>query len=521
VAPTPGGAAPTQAGLGPRESDRAFFGHPRGLSTLFFTELWERFSYYGMRALLILFMTAAVAEGGLGFDTAKAGIIYGTYTSLVYLTNLPGGWIADRFLGQRRATLYGGAIIMAGHICLAIPSLVTFYMGLLCIVLGTGLLKPNVSTMVGQLYGLEDARRDAGFSIFYMGINLGAFLSPLICGWLAQSDQFRAILSSVGVSPESSWHWGFGAAAVGMGFGLLQYLAGWKHLGDAGMHPAPVRDEAERQKHRRRLQLGILATLGIVGAVAALSAVGVLHVTPEGLGKAFGLFLLFVTVVFFAGLLGSKDWTPSERKRLITIAVLFLAASVFWSLFEQAGSTLNLFADRNTDNRLFGMSFPPSWFQSANAIFIVLLAPVFAWFWVRLGQRNPSSPAKFVIGLLFAAAGFGILIIPAQLAEAGIRVSPLWLVATYMLHTIGELCLSPVGLSAMTKLAPARVAGLMMGVWFLATSVGNYLGGQVASFYEALALPTLFGAVTAFGIGAALLLALFVRPIHRMLAGKA
>jgi POT family proton-dependent oligopeptide transporter len=456
--------------------DTRFFGHPRGLATLFFTELWERFSYYGMRALLILFMTAPLATGGLAFDTAKAGVIYGTYTAFVYLGTLPGGWIADRFIGQRRATLYGGVLIMCGHISLAVPSITSFYLGLALIVVGTGLLKPNISTMVGQLYTTEDGRRDAGFSIFYMGINLGAFLSPLACGWLAQSERFRGILRSIGMAPENSWHFGFGMAAVGMFLGLVQYLA------------------------------------------AALSATGMLHVTPERLGNWFGIVLLLVTVVFFASLFAAKGWTRGERNRLLTILVLFLAAAVFWSVFEQAGSTLNLFAQRNTDNRLFGMNFPASWFQSLNAIFIVMLAPVFAWLWVRLGRRNPSSPAKFVAGLLFVALGFAILIVAAKLASAGVKVSPLWLTVTYLLHTIGELCLSPVGLSAMSRLAPARVAGLMMGVWFLATSVGNYLGGQVASLYEAFALPTLFTVVTVFALVCALLLALLVRPIARMLA---
>jgi POT family proton-dependent oligopeptide transporter len=513
-------AVPSRAASAGPPADTGFFGHPRGLATLFFTEFWERFSYYGMRAILILFMTAPFAMGGLGFDTAKAGVVYGTYTSLVYLTALPGGWLADRFLGQRRATLYGGVVIMLGHICLAIPTLPSFYLGLGLVVIGTGLLKPNVSTMVGELYGAEDARRDAGFSIFYMGINLGAFLSPLICGWLAQSEQFRGFLESVGIRPESSWHWGFAAAAVGMFFGIIQYLAGWKHLGQAGMNPVVPDDPAEQARSRRRLRNGVVVVMLLVAGIAILGRMGVLHVTPEGLGNAFGLVLLAVTVVFFAGLLSSKSWTSAERKRLITIGVLFVGAAIFWSVFEQAGSTLNLFADRSTDNRLFGMTFPASWFQSLNAIFIVLLAPVFAWLWVRLGKRNPSSPAKFTVGLLFVAAGFGILIVAAKLAAAGIKVSPLWLTATYLLHTIGELCLSPVGLSAMTKLAPARVAALMMGVWFLATSVGNYLGGRVAALYESFSLPSLFTAVTLFALAAAVVLAHLVRPIERMLASE-
>jgi POT family proton-dependent oligopeptide transporter len=512
--PAPSPAAP----LAP--ADTRFFGHPRGLATLFFTEFWERFSFYGMRAILILFMTAPLALGGLGFDTAKAGVVYGTYTSLVYLTALPGGWLADRFLGQRRATLYGGVVIMLGHICLAVPTVASFYLGLALVVSGTGLLKPNVSTMVGELYGAEDGRRDAGFSIFYMGINLGAFVSPLICGWLAQSDQFRGMLGSVGLRPGSSWHWGFAAAAVGMFFGILQYLAGWKHLGEAGMNPVVSADPAEQARSRRRLRRGILGLVVVAGGIAILGRMGAIRVTPEGLGNAFGLLLLVLTIVFFAGLLSSRAWTSAERKRLITIGVLFLGAAIFWSVFEQAGSTLNLFAERSTDNRVFGMAFPASWFQSLNAVFIVLLAPFFAWLWVRLGKRDPSSPVKFVFGLLFAGAGFGVLIVAAKLAATGIKVSPLWLTVTYLLHTMGELCLSPVGLSATTKLAPARVAALMMGVWFLALSVGNYLGGRVAALYESFSLPSLFTAVTLFALAATLVLALLVRPIERMLQSE-
>jgi POT family proton-dependent oligopeptide transporter len=495
--------------------DTRFFGHPRGLSTLFFTEMWERFSYYGMRALLILFMTASVATGGLGFDTAKAGAIYGTYVALAYLTSLPGGWIADRFLGQRRSTLYGGVVIMLGHISLAIPSMVTFYLGLLLVVTGTGLLKPNVSTMVGALYGPDDERRDAGFSMFYMGINLGAFTAPLLCGWLAQSQQFRGILASFGISPASSWHWGFAMAAVGMFFGLVQYLAGWKYLGDAGMYP--VKPESPESYARQRRQLTTwLAVVGTgIALLAAAAATGM--VTAEGIANGLGVVLLLTTVAFFVWLFTVAKWTREERNRLVVVLVLFLAASVFWSVFEQAGSTLNLFADRDTRTIAFGYDFPPSWFQSLNSLFLILFAPVFAWIWIKLGKKDPSSPTKFTLGLVFVAAGFGILVFAAKQAEQGVLVSPLWLTATYLLHTIGELCLSPVGLSAMTKLAPARIGGLTMGVWFLATSVGNYLGGRVGGFYESFSLPGLFGAVALFALGAGLLLALLIRPIRRML----
>jgi len=501
----------------PSEADTRFFGHPRGLATLFFTEFWERFSYYGMSAILILFMTTPAAAGGLSFDTAKAGVIYGTYTALVWLASVPGGWLADRFLGQRRATLYGGVVIMLGHISLALPTIPTFYLGLACLVMGTGLLKPNVSTMVGQLYGTEDARRDAGFSIFYMGINLGASISPFVCGWLAQSPRFAGMLHGVGIRPESSWHWGFGAAAVGMFFGIIQYLGGWKYLGAAGMNPVVPDDPADHARNRRRLQLGIVAAIVVVLGLAALGRTGALRVTPEGVANGFGIALLIGTVVLWAGLLGIRTWTRSERKQLLTILVLFVASTVFWSLYQQAGSTLNLFAQRSTDNRLFGMAFPSSWFQAVAPIFIILLAPAFAWLWVRLGKRDPSSPTKFVFGLAFVGLGFVVLVPAAALSASGVKVSPLWLTLTYLLHTIGELCLSPVGLSATTRLAPARVAGLMMGVWFLTISLGSYLGGRVASLYEAYSLTTLFGLVGGAAIVAAVILAVAVRPINRML----
>jgi POT family proton-dependent oligopeptide transporter len=484
--------------------DTRFFGHPKGLQTLFFTEMWERFSYYGMRALLILFMTAPLAAGGLAFDTAKAGAIYGTYVSLVYITSLPGGWLADRFLGQRRATLYGGVLIMLGHISLAMPYLTTFYTGLGLVTLGTGLLKPNISTLVG-------------FALYYMGINTGAFIAPLVCGWFAQSEQFRGILTSAGIAPESAWHWGFGMAAVGMFFGLLQFLAGWKHLGDAGMYPAPTESPAQAASQRRLLRLGLSGVVGGAVLLWLLSAADIVRITAQGVSNVLGLILLITTVAFFAWMFLAAKWTPDERKRLVVVLVLFVAAMIFWSVFEQAGSTLNLFAQRATRTEMFGFSFPPSWLQSVAPFLLVVLSPVFAWIWWRLRHRDPSSPAKFTFGLVCVSLSFAILVIPGQAAEHGIKVSPLWLVATYFLHTVGELCLSPVGLSAMTRLAPARIVGLTMGVWFLALSVGNYLGGRVGGLYEAFSLPALFGVVAAFAAGAALVLALLVRPIRRML----
>ena len=482
--------------------DRAFFGHPRGLSTLFFTEMWERFSYYGMRALLILFMTASVADGGLGFDTAVAGAIYGLYTSMVYMTTVPGGWLADRLFGQRRAVLYGGILIASGHFCMAFGSLATFYLGLCLIVIGTGLLKGNVSVIVGQLYGPADRRRDAGFSIFYMGINLGAFIAPIVCGWLGQ---------------RVDWHLGFATAGVGMVIGVIQYVLGAKYLGNAGLYPTPAASpEAGEQLKRRTLLWGGLG-IGALVAFGVAAYTGVLPVTATQIADGAGYMLLVLCVAFFGWLFFAAEWTPSERRRLFVITVFFVAAALFWSLFEQAGSTLNLFAERDTRTSVLGWEFPSSWLQSMNSLFVWTFAPVFAWIWIRMGRNEPSTPVKFSLGLLFAGAGFAVLIVAAQLSAQGVRVSPMWLTVTYLLHTFGELCLSPVGLSAMTKLAPVRIAGLMMGVWFLATSVGNFIAGRLAGFYEAMPLPRLFLTIAMFGIVSGLILLAISRPIKRLM----
>jgi len=466
------------------EPDKSFFGHPRGLSTLFFTEMWERFSYYGMRALLLLYMTAPLTAGGLGFDTAQGGAIYGLYTSMVYLATMPGGWIADRLIGPRRAVLYGGIFIAAGHFSMALASLPMFYLGLFLIVIGTGLLKGNVSVIVGKLYTAGDSRRDAGFSIFYMGINLGAFIAPLICGYLGQ---------------EIAWHYGFGAAGVGMLLGVIQYVLGGNALGDAGVEPASATPE-ERARWRGQAMLWGGLFVAIAAVIGIGGYTGAIPVTATQVADAAGVMLLGIIFGFFGWLYLSSGWTPDERRRLYMIGVLFLAASIFWSLFEQAGSTLNLFARDSTRNVAFGMDFPSSWFQSMNSMFLIIFAPVMAWVWIKLSAagKEPSTPMKFAWGLVFAGLGFAILVPPAQ-AE-GQLASPLWLTSTYFLHTIGELLISPVGLSAMTVLAPARIGGLMMGVWFLATSVGNFISGRVSGLYEAMALPTLFGTIALIAI---------------------
>ena len=554
------------------QRDTSFFGHPRGLMTLFFTEMWERFSYYGMRAILQLFMLAAVVDGGLGMDKSEAAPIYAMYTSLVYLMSIPGGWLADNILGQRKSVLWGGIVIMIGHILLAMHGLPFFYGGLGCVVLGTGLLKPNISVIVGQLYGQKDVRRDSGFSIFYMGINLGAFTAPLVCGYLAQDPDWKARLIGWGLDPTRAWHWGFAAAAVGMFFGLLQYVATGRHMGDAGVAPAPVRDAADAAARRRILRIGTGALLAVAAAVGLLAAARPELLSQENINRAYTVLLFSVVIGFFARLFMGGNWTRGERNRLIVIAILFAAAAIFWGVFEQAGSTLTIFADESTDNRIGTFEFASSWWQSVNAALIVLLAPFFSWLWVALGRRNPSYGVKFAVGLLFAGLGFFWLVWGAQgfstswadyiatnrdailaaaarfdvalnpadinvanvseiLSVAGAqgvenalpawhRVSIVWLAGVYLLHTIGELCLSPVGLSAMTKLAPARVVGQMMGVWFLGASVGNFLGGSVAGYYEKLELPTLLTIVAATAVGMSAIMFLLSGPMKRMLAGS-
>src|SRR2546425_10848821 len=422
-------------------------GHPRGLSTLFFTEMWERFSYYGMRAFLILYMVHA-----LGFDDPHAGSVYGTYTGSVWFAAIFGGIIADRWLGHYRSVLVGGIIIALGHFTLALHALPFFYAGLSCIVIGTGLLKPNVSTLVGSLYEQGDERRDAGFSIFYMGINLGTFLGPLIAGYLAQNVD---------------WHIGFACAGVGMTFGLVVYvsLRGWLAPG------------IERLAARPKAADSVVAAGNRGGFSAA-------------------------------------DW-----KRMAAVVVFFLFASLFWAGYEQAGSSLNLFADRYVRLELLGLKLYASWFVSVQAAFVILLSPAFAWLWIRLGARQPSSPAKFALALLFMSLAFLLLMPAGSIAQGGIKVSPLWLIGAFFIQELGELSLSPVGLSVVTKLAPTRVVGLMMGVWFLSNALGNKLAGWAAGFISRIPLASLFGATAAAMLTAALVMFLLIKPVRNLMGG--
>jgi POT family proton-dependent oligopeptide transporter len=492
------------------QADTSFFGHPRGLATLFFTEMWERFSYYGMRAILILYMVDKVAHGGLGFGDAKAGSVYGLYTSMVYLLCLGGGWIADRVTGQRRAVLLGGIFIACGEFCLVMPSEVFFYAGLVLLMLGTGLLKGNVSTIVGQLYAKSDVRRDSGFSVFYMGINTGALIAPIFCGWVGE---------------RISWRWGFGLAGLGMLAGLIQYVLGGKYLGSAGLHPASTGNPEQDRKQRNNALLAVGVILGAAALLAVLSSMGVLPISATDVGDVLGWIELGIAVIVFSWLLGGKGWSAEERKRSAAVLVLFVASALFWASFEQAGSTLNLFGERNTNRSLpfpapFDV-FPASWFQTVQPIFVVTLSPVFAWIWLALGRRKkePPSPAKFALGLLFAGLAFAILVPPASRVAFGEQAAMWWLIGTYLLQTLGELCLSPIGLSATSKLAPDRAAGFMMGIWFLSIAIGNWLAGNAVSLTLKMSMPTAFGAVAMFSVGAALVLALLIKPTVKLMSG--
>ncbi len=441
-------------------------GHPRGLTTLFFTEMWERFSYYGMRALLILFMVKTAADGGLGYDTKKAAAIYGTYTMSVYLLSILGGFIADNFIGARRSVLIGGIIIACGHFAMAFSAQSTFFAGLVLIALGTGLLKPNISTMVGSLYSPTDERRDAGFSIFYMGINIGAFLAPLVTGYLAQSTSWKAQLSSWGLDPVHSWHWGFAAAGVGMTFVLVIYVLQSERLAQVGHAPSI------EPNHGRPWGKLALVALGSLALIAAMKA------SDQYPALVYVLFALQIAAILFFAFKPTID-----SKRIAAILVFFFAAEIFWAIFEQTGSTISLFADKLTHNEIFGQSFPSSWWQSVNSIWVILLAPVFAFLWISLGSKQPSSPMKFVLGLLFVALSF-VLMVPAAKLTAEGKVGPLWLVGLFFLQTVGEMLLSPVGLSTMTKLAPQRLLGMVMGIWFLAAALGNKLAGVLAGEFK-------------------------------------
>ena len=479
---------------------RTIFGQPRGLATLFLTEMWERFTYYGMRGVLILFMVAAVSKGGLGLDDKTANNIYGMYIGGTYLFGLLGGWIADRLLGAQRAVVSGAVLIIAGNLMLAVGSTQVFYLGLLVITVGVGLLKPNASVMVASLYPEGGSRRDAGFSIFYMGINLGALIGPLLVGWFA--DRF-------------GWRWGFALPALGMAIGLAQFVWTRRHLGDSGLSSSAAQQGSWRP---------VLVLAAACALIALLAMTGVLRINAVVMASAASWAMVLLGVGYFAYLLVFARLTPVERNRVLVMAALVAASVTFWAGYEQTGASMNLFAERYTERHIFGWNMPAAWLQSVNPLFIIAFAPVLAALWISLGKRGRdlNAAAKFGAGLLLLGLGFIVMYFASQYVLAGQTVSPAWLVLAYLLHTFGELCLSPVGLSYMSKLAPPRFVGQVMGMWFLSMALGSNLAGQLSGQYDAShleSLPGLFLKIFCYGaIGGAVML-LLTPFVKRMMAG--
>ena len=473
--------------------DTAFFGHPTGLSTLFYTEMWERMSYYGMRALLVLYMTLSIQDGGLGITVASATAIYGLYTGAVYFMGLPGGWIADRMIGSQNAIWYGGIIIMCGHLLLAIPHDSTFFIGLIFVVAGTGLLKPNIGALVGQLYPTGDERRDSGYTLYYMGINIGSIIGYLVCGWL-----------QVNVG----YHWAFGAAALGMGAGLIQFRLSLSKLHGHGANPTVKLSPPGM----RKTQLALLTALALTAGLTYLIMSGSVAIDPVSLAQYVALLITVVFLGYYAAIYLFTDLTDAEKKSLGALFLVCVASTFFWAGFEQAGSSLNLFGRDYTDRFISSFEIPPAWFQSANSFFIVLLSPFFAALWINLTKRmiNPSYGLKCAVGLIIMASGFIVMFFAAQVAASGLQAAPYWLIATYFLHTVGELCLSPVALSAVSQLSPKRFAGQMMGVFTLTYSIGSVVAGLVAGNFDPeniQQMPNLYLQISMFSIAAGLVIA--------------
>ncbi|WP_188193980.1 peptide MFS transporter [Nonomuraea sp. SYSU D8015] len=479
---------------------RTFFGHPWGLATLFGTEMWERFSWYGLRAILATFMAASPAHQGLGMSQETAQAVVGVYGALIYLVALPGGWIADRILGARRSVFWGGFVIMLGHISMAIPVTTPFFVwfGLLLIITGTGLLKPNISVMVGRLYTEEDdGRRDAGFSLFYLGVNLGAFFAPIVVSWLAAGDR---------------WHWGFGAAAVGMALGLIQYVWGGRALRGVGERPGLRLSPAERRRFGRLLALGVGATVAGLGAWVATGTF-----TIDRFTLVVTVIILVVPVAYFSYILaGAHGLTEDERDHMKAYIWLFAAAAIFWMIYDLAPSKLLFFAQDHTDLSLFGIPIQAATTQAFNPLFIMIFVPVFAALWVRLGTRV-STPQKFGFALITIGLSFVVMAIAAGLAGAG-RVSVWWLVLVYLIQVFGELALSPVGVSVTTKLAPEAFKGQMLGVWFIAVSVGDAVGGQTGRLNRVLSEPAYYLVLAGMAVVAGVALLMFTRRLRVLMA---
>ena len=480
--------------------------HPSGLTTLFLTEMWERMSFYGMRGILVLFMTAAITDGGLDFDNAKASAIYGIYAASVYLVALPGGWIGDNILGQQKSILLGGIIIMFGHFSLAITNINFFYLGLILVILGTGLLKPNISATVGELYRNNNNLKEAGFTIFYMAINIGSVLGFFICGYLGENI---------------GWHYGFGAAGLGMALGLIQYIFTRSKLGEAGLQ---IQNQLKNKTKKRVLKIILLSLLLII-SITITAFLGFWSINPVPLANAMTLVIALISIAYFCYLYYLGDLNDEEKKRVILIGVLFIGAAFFWSGFDQAGSSFNIFAKEYTSRFIFGWEYPASWLQVLNPVLVIILSPFMAYLWIFLGKRmlNPTLPFKFGLGLIFMAIGFLIIAAGAQIALTEGLASAKWLLLTYLFHTIGELTLSPVGLSAISTLSPKRYVGQMMGVWFLASSLGAIIAGLISgkATYQGLStMPNLFNQIAIMASIIGFILILVSKPLSNWVSKK-
>ena len=480
--------------------------HPIGLRTLFLTEMWERMSFYGMRGILVLFMTATIINGGLEIDPVAASAIYGIYSSSVYLVALLGGWLADRHIGQQNAILYGGLIIMLGHFLLAVTNIQTFYLGLIFVVLGTGLLKPNISAIVGDLYENDKDRKESGFTLFYMSINIGSILGFFVCGYLGENI---------------GWHYGFGAAGIGMAFGLLQFIFSKNNLGQIGVKPS-----IDLPKNRAKKELLIVLAICLIFTTSIiLGFLGYWKFDPIPLANALTFVILLTALLYFIYLFSFGKLNNDERKKITLIIVLFFGAALFWSGFDQAGSSFNIFAKEYTNRIIFGWEYPASWLQVLNPLLVVILSPFMAYLWFFLGKRmlDPSLPFKFGLGLILMAIGFLFIAFGANIAIQDGFAGAKWLLLTYLFHTIGELTLSPIGLAAISNLSPKRYVGQMMGVWFLASSLGAIIAGLLSgqATYDGLSsMPELFNKIAIFASISGFILIIISKPLNNWVFKK-
>ncbi len=493
-------------------SDKSFFGHPRGLATLFFTEMWERFSYYGMRALLLLFMVASVENGGMGLDEKTGGAVYGLYTMFVYLLALPGGWLADKFFGLRKSVFYGGCLITIGHFCLAFPFNETFFVGLLFIVMGTGLLKPNISSLVGELYSSTDqARRDSGFSIFYMGINIGATVAPIITSYLGENI---------------NWHYGFAAAGIGMLMGVIQYKLTEKNLGTAGLQPTKLSDPFLQGRRERNITIGLIIFGVSLTLFMSLLLTRTIIINPITIARISTYVISGSVILYFGYILLFENLDKEEKNKIKVIGIFFLASAMFYAGYEQQGSSLTLFADRYTDRFIGSFEFPSGWFQTVPAGAVIIFVPIFAWLWVWLSKRNlnPSTPVKLSFGLIFMGLGYAVMMGGSMIIVAGSKALPTWLIFTYIFHTFGEICLYPIGLSAVSKLSPKRLIGQMMGIWFMSLALGNLIAGLFSGEFDDAAITAnpqllvdLFRGVVIAMFVSGIVVLLFNKPLKKLM----